>query len=138
MTAKRRITNAHKQPEQAGPKRGSASAVQEYFERNPDGHVWASDIMTATGLSKAQVQQAISYLRSTAGMTNIVIIRPGNAWRYNPNRPKMAKAANPEPRQPDVNGVPTLPAHVVVVGVYDDNSIALSVDGKPYHAKPLS
>jgi len=143
---KRTPAAAKAEAEKAKRSQGNSAAVQQYLERHPDEHVWASDIMNATGLTKRQVGGAINYLRSTAGMTNIAIIRPGNAWRYRslepakvvvPAKERVVVNAQADPEPKPYAGVDSA-VEVRVVGGYPDGSLALSINGKPYYAKPLA
>lgn len=154
-TGRRRITNAHTtarskaETEKATPRaRGALAAVEEFVLKNPGAHLWASDIMTATGHPKRVVQAAMGDLIRRGGYASrITVLRPGNAWRLrdNGNTQPAEPAWDPE-QGPNPGGKwdsdaepPSAPKwDLRVVGGYPDGSLALSVNGKPYHAKPLS
>jgi hypothetical protein len=141
-----RVTNAHqKAAEEAQAKkpyqRGVLAAVEEFVVKQPGAHLWASDIMNATGFSKSQVQQAMGTLiRGGGNGSQITVIRPGNAWRY--REPNPARITVPAKERVAVSapieeaGEPLINARCI--RELPDGSLLLSLNGKDYHAKPLA
>lgn len=169
-TRRTRITNAHqKAADKAAAEaktpyqRGALAAVEEFMLKNPGAHLWASDIMEATGLDKRRVQAAVSDLIRRGGYADrITVLRPGNAWRMKEQASKGRKPVDlmAEPKRrptepwdpeqgPEPGGKwdpeaapPSEPSEpkweLRAVGGYPDGSVAISINGQPYHAKPLS
>jgi hypothetical protein len=55
--------------------------VMEYLAKHPDEVVWLSDVLSATGLIRAQVQNAMTGLIRDG--KPVEVIQRGQAWRWN-------------------------------------------------------
>lgn len=141
---RKRITNAHQKAAEAAEakkpyQRGVLAAVEEFVNKNPGAHLWASDIMNGTGFSKPQVQQAMGTLIREGGYASrITVLRPGNAWRLQDNPVKVPFVSDAEhgTRFPADPGEPLINARCI--RELPDGSLLLSLNGKDYHAKPLA
>jgi hypothetical protein len=153
MPEPKRITEPH---DNLNAAQGRTKAdILAYLRRRPDQQVRYSDLRQDLGMEKKAVQAAMrAILADEQYKYRIDVILVGNAWRWNTIHPKSDKVpvartraqaraeevqarASSSAAKADAEPGVTAPGEVKILQVLPDDSLVMSVGGKPYYAKPI-